>query len=71
MLNQAKATPRPWEIEKPFGEYRAMKCELCEGSGYLKSFDMQKKRTETQRCDECAIFKSDAEARKAEANANK
>lgn len=42
------------------------KCEVCGNEGYIYSTNEQG-QDEVQRCDECAVYQSDAEAQQAEA----
>ena len=41
-----------------------MCCETCNDNFYIETLNTETNRVEIQRCDECAIFASDAEARK-------
>jgi len=42
------------------------KCEMCGNDGYIHTTNEQG-QDEVQRCDECAVYESDAEAQQAEA----
>lgn len=40
-----------------------MNCELCNGVGWIDTFNTQDQVQEIQKCDECNIFKNDEQAR--------
>ena len=40
------------------------KCETCNNNYYVENLNSENNITEIQRCDECAVFASDTEARK-------
>ena len=40
-----------------------MKCELCNGVGWIDTFNTDREVQEIQKCDDCNIFKDDVRAR--------
>tara|TARA_B100000497_G_scaffold66078_1_gene74722 strand:- start:87 stop:224 length:138 start_codon:yes stop_codon:yes gene_type:complete len=40
-----------------------MKCELCNGVGWIDTLNTQDQKQEIQKCDDCNIFKNDEKAR--------
>ena len=40
-----------------------MKCELCNGVGWIDTFNTEDRVQEIQKCDDCNIFKDDEQAR--------
>ncbi len=45
------------------GRKYLMNCELCNGVGWIDTFNTQDQVQEIQKCDECNIFKNDEQAR--------
>lgn len=45
-----------------------MNCELCNGVGWIDTFNTQEQVQEIQKCDECNIFKTDKEAKEEQDN---
>jgi hypothetical protein len=45
-----------------------MNCELCNGVGWIDTFNTQEKVQEIQKCDDCNIFKDDEQAKKEQDN---
>ncbi len=41
-----------------------MRCETCNENFYIETLNTETNRVEVQRCDACAFFASDTEARK-------
>jgi len=40
-----------------------MKCDLCNGVGWIDTFNTDREEQEIQKCDDCNIFKDDVQAR--------
>jgi hypothetical protein len=41
-----------------------MKCNLCNGAGWIDTFNTQKEAQEVQKCDDCNIYQTDEQAQR-------
>jgi hypothetical protein len=40
-----------------------MKCDLCNGAGWIDTFNTDREVQEIQKCDDCNIYKTDKQAK--------
>ena len=41
-----------------------MKCDLCDGVGWIDTFNTDREEQEIQKCDDCNIYQTDKETQK-------
>lgn len=58
------------EIERDFIGMVEVLCKVCDGNGWINTFNTQTNQEEVQRCDHCKAIETDSEAQQVAADAH-